>query len=173
MKEFITAVEEVVYDDEREKKIKALIEEGKTRDEAVGDTEPYIAFKIDGRELRSFMPNDGQLAFMLAALGRGQTQENRFAAIINIMLSSLRDEDADYFEGRLLEKDPKKRIPVQQVEAVFEYLAGEWFGGGEDSDRPTQPSSGSASSQPSDGQNSTPPTTNSPEDSSDSDPTDS
>lgn len=130
MKEFTTAVEEIAA-------------------EADGTPveEQFVAFKVDGRELRAFQPTDGQLAFMLAALGRGQSADQRFAAIINIMLSSLRDEDADYLEGRLLSRDPKKRLPIKQVEAIFEHLTEEWFA------RPTQPSSDSAALPPSDGQN--------------------
>lgn len=148
MKEFITAVEEVEAEDEREAKIAALMESGKTREEAEAEVEPYTAFKIDGRELRAYAPHEGQLTFMLAALGRGQTQDQRFAAIVNIMLETLRDEDRDYLENRLLTKDRKKRIPLKTVEAIFEHLVEEWFGG-----KVTPPSSDSATTPPSDGTN--------------------
>jgi hypothetical protein len=149
VKEFITAVEEVVADDEREAKIVALVEQGKSREEAEAevDEDPYVEFKVDDRVLRAYMPTDGQLAFMLAALGRGQSQDQRFAAIINIMLSSLRDEDQDYLEGRLLDRDPKRRLKMPMVEQIFEHLTEEWFA------RPTQSPSGSAPSQPSGGPN--------------------
>lgn len=130
MKEFTTAVEEVVAEDE-----------------GTPVEEQFVAFKVDGRELRAYPPTDGQLAFMLAALGRGQTADQRFAAIINIMMSSLRDDDQDYLEGRLLSRDPKKRLKIEQVEQIFEYLTEEWFA------RPTQASSDSAPSPQSDGQN--------------------
>lgn len=130
MKEFITAFEEVA-----------------TEDAGTPVEEQFVEFKIDGRVLRAYHPTDGQLAFMLAALGRGQTSDQRFAAIVNIMMSSLRDDDADYLESRLLTRDPKKRLPIQQVEAIFEHLSEEWFG------RPTQQPSGSAPSPQSDGQN--------------------
>jgi hypothetical protein len=133
VKEFITAVEEVVAEDENEAKIKALMEQGKSREEAEAEVEQYTEFKVDGRVLRAYQPTDGQLTFMLAALGRGQTNDQRFAAIINIMLASLRDEDADYLEQRLLARNPKERLPVTQIEAIFEHLTEEWFA------RPTQP----------------------------------
>lgn len=147
MKEFVTAYEEVVNEDENEGKIKALMEAGKTREEAEAEVEGYVPFKVDGRELRAYPPTDGQLAFMLAAMGRGQSDDSRFAAIINIMLESLRDEDQDYLESRLITRDRKKRMKVEQIEEIFEYLTTEWFA------RPTQPPSGSAESPPSDGQN--------------------
>lgn len=130
MKEFITAVEEVVREDNGEE-----VEE------------QFIAFKVDGRELHAYPPTDGQLAFMLAALGRGQSADQRFAAIINIMLSSLRDADRDYLEGRLLIRDPKQRLSMPTIEGIFEHLTEEWFA------RPTQQPSGSAPSPQSDGQN--------------------
>ena len=110
MKEFVTAVEEILDTDEGTK-----------------PEDKYVAFKVDGRELHAYPPTDGQLAFMLAALGRGQTADQRFAAIINIMLSSLRDADADYLESRLLTRDPKNRLPIQKIEEIFEHLTSEWF----------------------------------------------
>lgn len=122
MKEFTTAFEEVA------------------REDADGEApeEQYIEFKVDDRVLRAYPPNDGQLAFMLASLGRGQTNEGRFASIINIMLECLRPEDKDYLESRLLSRDDNHRLPIKQVEAIFEYLSEEWFG------TPTQPPSASA-----------------------------
>lgn len=147
MKEFVTAFEEAAEEDDNEAKVKALMEQGKTEDEARAEVEPYVEFKVDDRVLRAYHPTDGQLTFMLAALGRGQASEARFASIINLMLSSLRDDDAIYLEGRLLSRDPKKRLPVKQIEAIFEYLMEEWFA------RPTQPQSDSAPSPQSDGQN--------------------
>lgn len=125
MKEFTTAIDEAFKSDEES----ALVE-----------------FKVDDRVLRSRAPHDGQLTFMLAAMGRGQTNDQRFASIINLVMSTLPDEDADYLQSRLLETDPRKRIPVKVIEEIFEFLVSEWFA------RPTPPSSGSAPSQPSDGQ---------------------
>lgn len=134
MKEFTSAVEDIVVEDEREEKIKALIDQGKTREEAEAevDHEDFIPFKLDGREMRAYMPTDGQLAFMLAATGRGQSNEGRFAAILNILFESLRPEDKDYLEGRLLTRDPARRLSIKKVEELFEWLVEEWFA------RPTQ-----------------------------------
>lgn len=110
MKEFTTAVEDVLSEDAGEK-----------------PEERFIPFSLDGRELHAYQPTDGQLAFMLAALGRGQSNEGRFAAIINIMLACLRDEDRDYLEGRLLSRDKSERLEIRQVEEIFGYLTEEWF----------------------------------------------
>lgn len=165
MKEFITEYEEVAEEDDKAARIAKRVADGMSQQDAeAAEIELFIPFKIDGKELHAYHPLPGQLAFMMAALGRGQTQDQRFAAIINIMLSCLRDEDADYFESRLLTRDPKKMMPLGQVEGIFEFLAEEWFA------RPTQPASGSVASQPSAGENSPATTTPSdPGNSSDSD----
>lgn len=133
MKEFITAVEDVVLEDEREAQIAALMEKGKTRAEAEVevDEDPYVEFKIDDRVMRAYRPNEGQLIFLLASLGRGQSKESRMASIVNIMMESLREEDKDYFESRLLSRSHP--IAPKTIEAVFEHLTEEWFA------RPTKP----------------------------------
>lgn len=140
VKEFKTAVEDVLAEDEREAKIAALVEQGKTRAEAEDEveSEDYVEFDLDGRIMRAYHPNEGQLAFMLAALGRGQTKEGRFSSILNIMFESLRDDDKDHLESRMLSRDPKHRLPMKQIEGIFEFLTEEWFA------RPTQQSSDSA-----------------------------
>lgn len=134
MKEFISAVQDelaeeapVVYKRDAEGQF-ILDENGEKIPE-----EPYLEFKLDDRVCRAYPPTPGQLTFMLAALGRGQSDDSRFASIMNILLESLRQEDADYIEGRLLTRDPKQRLPLEKIEEVFEYLVGEWFA------RPTQP----------------------------------
>lgn len=168
MKEFTSAVSEVVDEDaleaaiaEREAKITALIadserareefidaeiEAGKSKKSASArapkvltraeaeeqvpevETEKAIEFKLDGRVMHAYPPTEGQLAFMMANMGRGQTSEQRFAAIVNLMLATLREDDRDHFESRLLlpKKDPK-RIGLKTLEAIFEHLMEEWF----------------------------------------------
>lgn len=137
MKKFTTAVKAVLAEDEREVKIKArvaeLVAEGKTQEEATATAEEeagppeYVAFELDGREMHAYPPTDGQLVFMMASMGRGQTKDSRFASIINIMMESLREEDAVYFESRLLTRDPRQRLGVEEIEDIFAFLAEEWF----------------------------------------------
>ena len=109
MKEFVTAVEDAIQDAE-----------------GTPDAERYVEFKMDGRVMRAYQPTEGQLTFMMAAMGRGQTDDQRFAGIVNIMLSSLRPADKDYFEGRLLSRG-KDRLEMKQIEPIFEHLMEEWF----------------------------------------------
>lgn len=151
MKEFITAVEDIEAEDEflarkavREAKIQALVDAGKTRQDAEVEVpeiegEAFSEFKLDGRVLRAYVPTPGQLTLMMAWLGRGQTDDSRISGIINIMMNSLRESDQDYLESRLLTRDPRKRLPIKQIEAIFESLTEEWFA------TPTNEPSGSAS----------------------------
>lgn len=122
MKEFITAVEDHIEGADT-----AAIEDG-----------PYVEFKLDDRVMRAYRPNEGQLTFIMAAMGRGQSQADRYASIVNLMMQSLRDEDADYFESRLLSRDPKRRLRIKEdIEPIFAYLTEEWF-------RPTTEADGEA-----------------------------
>lgn len=127
MKEFVTAYREIETEGD---------EDGKD----------VVVFVVDGRQMKAYPPTEGQLAFMMAMLGRGQTNEQRLASILNLMFSVLEEEDRDYLEARLLERDPKKRLNMETLNDIFEYIMGEWFG------RPTQPPSDSAESPPTDGQ---------------------
>lgn len=159
MKEFVTAVEDIEAEDQRAEaiaartekvrvRIRALIDEGmdptdaeiqaENEEPAVEGEEKPILFKLEGRLMHAYALTDGQLAFMMANMGRGQTDDGRLAGIINVMLACLRDDDKDFFESRLLTSDPKKRIGSKTITAVFEYLIEEWFA------RPTQQSSDSA-----------------------------
>jgi hypothetical protein len=129
MKEFILAVEDEAADQEREDAIEALVAQGKTREEAEVEVDrgTPIEFKIGERVLKAYKPNETQLIFLLASLGRGQSKESRMASIVNVMLESLDEDDKDWFEERLLTSDPTKRIPPRLIESVFEYLTSEWF----------------------------------------------
>lgn len=130
MKEFTTAVQDM-SDDANE----------------VPEDERVIPFMLDGRELKAHQPTDGQLTFMLASMGRGQSQDQRVSSVLNMMLAVFNEDDKDYLEGRLLTRDPKRRLSLAKIEEIFEYLVEEWFG------HPTQSSSGSAESPPSTGPN--------------------
>lgn len=163
MKEFTTAIDEVLDTDEaaakREERINDLIEQYRREtpapegddqeaareqyekrlrrraEEQVADEEddPHVDFKLDGRVMRAYQPTDGQLAFMIAAMGRGQSNEQRFAGILNLLANTLRQDDQDYLDARLLSRDKKDKNLINQIEAIFEHLMEEWF-----EDRPTQ-----------------------------------
>lgn len=128
MKEFVTAVIDEKAVEEREAQITALVAAGKTREEAEleVDSVDYTEFKLDGRTMRAYKPNSTTLAFMLATLGRGQTKDQRFGAIMNIMFEALRDDDKDHLESRMLTRGTNQ-IKMEQIEEIFEFLVEEWF----------------------------------------------
>lgn len=141
MKEFIVEFEETAIEDDEGKSPKEQGVEFKLVDLVPDGTEEdgvTVKYKKVDRVLTAYPPNDGQMAFLLATTGRGQSNEQRFAGIINIMLSCLDENDADYFEGRLLSRDPRKKLGIQIVESIFAHLTEEWFG------HPTDEPSGSA-----------------------------
>lgn len=117
--------------------------------EVTGETDEGIAFKIDGEELRAYKPSDGQLAMLMASLGRGSSETDSVAGVINFFVKVLDSSGAKYIENRLLDRDDN--FELEQVEKVMEWLVGQWSG------RPTQPLSVSTASPPSGGQNSMPP----------------
>lgn len=127
MKEFTSAVEEV------------------EREDAGEDAIQPVKFKLDGREMTANPPTDGQLVFIMAAMGRGQSNQQRLAAMVNIMMEVLDPEDQDYFEGRLLTRETKERIGFKTIEDVFEFIVEQWFG------TPTEGPSDSAAPPQSDG----------------------
>lgn len=100
-----------------------------TREDAEAEVyeDPYTDFDLDGRTMRAYQPTSGQLAFMLASLGRGQTSDQRFAAILNIMFECLREDDKDHLESRMLSRDRRKRLDLPVLERIFEGLTKEWF----------------------------------------------
>lgn len=131
MKEFILAVEDEAAEQEREDAIAALMakDDSLTREQAEVqvDRGTPTEFKIGDKVLRAYKPNETQLIFLLASLGRGQSKESRMASIVNVMLESLDEDDKDWFEERLLTSDEKRRIKPKVIESVFEYLTSEWF----------------------------------------------
>lgn len=135
MKKFVTAVKEI------------------ENSNGEGDRGVPIKYDLDGRIMTAYKPHEGQLTFMLASLGRGQTDEQRYGAIVNIMMASHRDADQDHLASRLLTNVWKDRIHLRELEQIFEHLTEEWFAD------PTQSPSGSAESEPSDSENSQPTTT--------------
>lgn len=129
MKEFALAVSDEIEEQEREDKIAALVEQGKTREEAETEVDRGrpVEFKIGERTLKAYKPNETQLIFLLATMSRGQSKTTRMAGVVNVMLESLDGDDKDWFEERLLSSDPKMRIHPKTIEGVFEYLTTAWF----------------------------------------------
>lgn len=105
-----------------------------------------IEIPIDGQKIPAYRPSDGQLAVLMASIGTGASEIDGVAGPMNFFGSLLDDEGRKYFTDRLLDrKDP---FGPEDLTKIMEALIEEWGG------RPTQPSSGSTPSLPTDGQKS-------------------
>lgn len=109
--------------------------------------------KAEGRQVHAYRPADGQLALLMASMGRGMQANDAIAATVNFFCGLFEDDDRYYIEERLLSR--KRNIPIERIQELLEELIEKW------SARPTQSPSASATSQQSVGQNSTPTTTGS------------
>lgn len=120
------------------------------RAEQEGKEDEGTPFSVDGRECTAYRPGDGQLAVLMATTGRHSSQEESIAGIINFFASVLDDESHSYVVSRLLDRrDP---FGFAEIEDIMKGLVQEW------SARPIKQPSDFASSQQTDGQNSTLPT---------------
>lgn len=95
------------------------------------DQDQPMVFSIDGKELRAYKPTDGQLAMLMAAVGRHTSVHTKVAGVIDFFVAVMDEDSANYVTERLLSRtDP---LGVDQVEEVMEWMVEEWTG------RPTQP----------------------------------
>lgn len=117
MKEFTTAVKEVT----------------ETEDDKA------LHFAVDGKELKCYRPNDGQLAMLMASVGRHASQTQQVAGIIDFFVAVMDDESHSYLVDRLLDREDT--FGLQEVESIMMWMVEEWTG------RPTQRPSVSTQSQ--------------------------
>lgn len=130
MKEFTTAVNEAEKQDN-------------------GD-DGAMEFSVDGVLCRAYKPKDGQLAVLMASTGRHTSAQEQIAGVINFFVAVLDDESHNFIVNKLLDrKDP---FGIEHVNDIMEWMMEEWSG------RPTKSPSGSTTSPPTGGRNSTPPT---------------
>lgn len=106
--------------------------------DAVEDPEAPMEFKIDGQVVKAFRPTDGQIAMLMAALGRHTTESTKIAGVIDFFVYTLDDESYNYVVNRLLSRDDQ--LQLDQIQEVIEWMIEEWSG------RPTQPASASTRS---------------------------
>lgn len=122
-----------------------------TAAEAAVNDEETLEFKIDDRVVTSYRPTDGQLAMLMASLGRHTATTVKVAGVIDFFVTILDDESYDYVVSRLLSREDP--LGMDQVQEVIEWLIEEWSG------RPTQSLSVSTPSPKNGGPKSKPRTT--------------
>jgi hypothetical protein len=117
------------------------------------DPEAPLEFKIDGQTVSAYRPTDGQIAVLMASLGRHTAESTKVAGVIDFFVATLDDESYNYVVNRLLSRDDP--LDLEPIQEVIEWLIEEWSG------RPTPKPSGSTRSQRTGGQRSKPRTTKS------------
>jgi hypothetical protein len=127
MREFITAVEDAVDQEETE--------------------EPGLIFAIDGQEMRAYKPTEGQFALLMVAMGRHASNMDQFAGIIDFFISVLDEPSEHYVISRMQTRD--QIIPLEKIVEIMEWMIEEWGG------RPFQKPSVSTSSRRNGGRKST------------------
>lgn len=106
MKEFVTAVLEETEVEERKK--------------------AGVKFKIDDQELVAHKPNDGQVALLMARMGRHSTSSDRVAGIIDFFVEVLDEQGHEYIVNRLMDGDDE--FGITDVSSIMEWLLAEWSG---------------------------------------------
>ena len=102
--------------------------------------------------LVAYQPDEAQFAMLMASVGRGASDADRIAGIINFFVNILDEDGADYLQGRLLTPTRIDPFGIDEVEQIMDWLAGEWTG------NPTSGPSGSTPSPLTDSPKSTEPT---------------
>lgn len=106
-----------------------------------------VTISVDGREVVFYAPTTGQLAIAMATVGGPGGLSETTAGSINFFFSLLGDEDADWFQVRLFDRDDS--FDIDAVADLVKMLMEEW------SATPTKQPSDFAPSQSSSGQRST------------------
>jgi hypothetical protein len=118
--------------------------------EVTGEVDEGMAFTVDGTELHAYQPSDGQLAVLMASVGRHTSMPNQVAGVINFFVEVMDEPSHVYVVERLLDRtDP---FGLAEVKEIMEWMVEEWSG------RPTQSPSVSTRSRKNGGPRSTPPT---------------
>lgn len=97
-------------------------------------------FEVDGFKMTAYKPDEGQFAMLMASVGRGSTDGDRIAGLINFLVNIIDTRGADHLQKRLLTPVWKDPFGIEEVEQIMEWLAEEWTG------NPTQEPSGSTAS---------------------------
>lgn len=116
--------------------------------EAEADAPGLMTFTIDGRELTCYHPGDGQIAVLMASVGRHASFHQQVAGIINFFVEVMDEDSHAYVVGRLLDREDQ--FGLTEVTSVMEWMIEEWTG------NPTQKPSVSTASPSTTGPNSTP-----------------
>lgn len=105
-----------------------------------------IPFDVEGFDMVAYQPDEAQFAMLMAFVGRGSSDADRVAGLINFLIAILDPKGADYLQRRLL--DRKDDYGIEDVENLMEWLTEEWSGNptqGRSASTPSPSTTGSSS----------------------------
>lgn len=94
--------------------------------EATEDTEEGMKFTLDGVELLCMQPHDGQLAMLMASVGRHTSQQTKIAGIIDFFVAVMDERSHGHIVDRLLDRDDP--FGLKEVEEIMMWMIEEWTG---------------------------------------------
>jgi hypothetical protein len=103
-------------------------------------------FDIEGHKMLAYQPDEAQFAMLMAFVGRGSSDADRVAGLINFLIAILDPKGADYLQRRLLDRDDD--YGIEDVENLMEWLTEEWSGNptrGQSASTPSPSTTGSSS----------------------------
>jgi hypothetical protein len=115
MKEFITAVANEVEVKEGTRPIDFKL----TRKNEEGEI-------VEERELVAHYPKDGQVALLMARMGRHSSASERVAGVIDFFVEVLDQEGHEYVVSRLLDREDE--FGLKDISDIMNYLMEEWGG---------------------------------------------
>jgi len=85
-----------------------------------------IEFRLDGRMLTAYPPGEGQVALVMARMGRHSSTQDRVAGLVDFFWELLREGDKEYVMGRLLSGEDN--LEFSQIADITRDLLEEWGG---------------------------------------------
>jgi hypothetical protein len=83
-----------------------------------------LTFVIDGHELTAHPPRDGQVAMMMARMGRHSSNNDKVAGMIDLFVALFDKADEQYVVDRLLDREDD--FGIEQISDVMTWLMEEW-----------------------------------------------
>lgn len=92
----------------------------------VDDKGLSFSFGKGERKIKVHPPKNGQVALLMASMGRRSSFNDKMAGVIDFFVGILDESDYDYVVDRLL--DARDDLGIEEVTAVLEWLTEEWSG---------------------------------------------
>lgn len=106
--------------------VNKVFEVAAEKEALIDDKGLTFSFDKDGRKMKVHPPKSGQVALLMARMGRHSSFSDKMAGVIDFFVGILDEQDYDYVVNRLL--DPRDPLGIEEVQTVMEWLMEEWTG---------------------------------------------